>query len=336
MRVGRPMPIRQVTRIVRQIASALAAAHARGIVHRDLKPENVVLVPIEGQADFVKILDFGISKARWSNRLTGDATVMGTPEFMAPEQAQGHREQIDARTDQFALAAMTYALLTGREPFTGDCSVTVLYQVVHEDPPPLADFVTWPTQEIEAVLRKGMAKRRTDRYPTVLDFARAFEGAVASIVSGVVPDGAAAPLVRDSGDLPPGVCTLATVRSPQPPGWEAPPAPAAGEPTPELPIRRRRVSPVAMAVAASIVVLLAAALGVRWRWGGPANAAVEETTARGGVEPAAGHAGGLRAAMTWAESQLGAPPPIVEPAAAAQVPSPTARPLIPAAVPTSR
>jgi len=101
--------------IVEQIASALHAAHARGIVHRDLKPENIMLLSDAGVADFVKVLDFGISQASWRPRLTDGERVAGTPQFMAPEQACGLREQIDHRSDQFSLAAIAYTLLTGRE-----------------------------------------------------------------------------------------------------------------------------------------------------------------------------------------------------------------------------
>src|SRR5579871_4679520 len=103
-----------------QIAQALSAAHARGIVHRDLKPDNIILLSCDGMQDFVKILDFGISQASWRPRLTNDAEVAGTPQYMAPEQAQGLRDAIEPRTDQFSLAAIAYTLLTGQEPFVAE------------------------------------------------------------------------------------------------------------------------------------------------------------------------------------------------------------------------
>jgi serine/threonine protein kinase len=175
---GRSMPPFKVTRVIHQIASALEAAHAHGVVHRDLKPENVMLQSAEGQEDFIKVVDFGISKARWSTRVTSEALILGTPQFMAPEQAQGRREEIDHRTDQFALASMAYTLLTGREPFRGDTAVTILYQVVHQDAVPLADYVDWPCARVDAVLRRGMAKNREARFPSVLEFARALDDAI--------------------------------------------------------------------------------------------------------------------------------------------------------------
>jgi eukaryotic-like serine/threonine-protein kinase len=178
LRGGKPLPPFQVTRIIHQIASALEAAHAHGVVHRDLKPENVMLSSMEGQEDFIKVVDFGISKARWSNRITADSAILGTPQFMAPEQAQGRREEIDHRTDQFAVASMTYTLLTGREPFRGDTAVTILYQVVHQDADPLSSYVSWPCENVDAVLRRGMAKNREARFPSVLEFARALDDAI--------------------------------------------------------------------------------------------------------------------------------------------------------------
>ena len=89
-----------------------------------------------GVADFVKVLDFGISQASWRPRLTEGERVAGTPQYMSPEQACGLREQIDHRSDQFSLAAIAYTLLTGCEPFRGENPIAVLYEVVHTDPPP--------------------------------------------------------------------------------------------------------------------------------------------------------------------------------------------------------
>jgi serine/threonine protein kinase len=131
---GRRFDAAETAAIVRQVASALDAAHAAGVVHRDLKPENVVLLSAPGQLPVVKVIDFGLSLRGGSDRVTADHSIIGTPDYMAPEQAQGLREQIDARTDQFALAALAYTLLTGRTPFSRDTPVAILYAVVHEEP----------------------------------------------------------------------------------------------------------------------------------------------------------------------------------------------------------
>jgi serine/threonine-protein kinase len=179
LRDGQQVPPQQAARMIHQIASALEAAHAHGVVHRDLKPENIMRLSLEGQEDFIKVVDFGISKAKAQRtRITADSALLGTPQFMAPEQAQGRREEIDHRTDQFALAAMAYMLLTGREPFRGDTAVTILYQVVHQDPEPVSQYVDWPCATVNAVLRRGMAKDREARFPSVMEFARALEEAL--------------------------------------------------------------------------------------------------------------------------------------------------------------
>jgi serine/threonine-protein kinase len=175
---GRRFEIGEIVSIVRQVASALDAAHAAGVVHRDLKPENVVLTPAAGQMPVVKVIDFGLSLCGWSERVTGDFTVFGTPDYMAPEQAQGRREQIEPRTDQFALAALTYTLLSGRAPFSRDTPVAVLYAVVHEEPAALGQVAGWDTAPVEAVLRKGMSRDRDGRYASVLEFADALEAAL--------------------------------------------------------------------------------------------------------------------------------------------------------------
>jgi len=164
--------------IVEQIASALHAAHARGIVHRDLKPENIMLLSDAGVADFVKVLDFGISQASWRPRLTDGERVAGTPQYMAPEQACGLREQIDHRSDQFSLAAIAYTLLTGREPFRGENAIAVLYEVVHTDPVLPSQIIPALSPEIETVIMKGLAKESADRYPNVLEFASALRAAI--------------------------------------------------------------------------------------------------------------------------------------------------------------
>jgi serine/threonine-protein kinase len=174
---GRRFDVAEALSIVRQISSALDAAHAAGVVHRDLKPENVVITPAAGQRPVVKVIDFGLSISESLGRVTGQSTVFGTPEYMAPEQAQGVNDQIDSRTDQFALAALTYTLVSGRAPFERETPVAILYAVVHEDPPPLGAPEGWDVAPVERVLRKGMARNRDDRYASVLAFADALEEA---------------------------------------------------------------------------------------------------------------------------------------------------------------
>jgi serine/threonine-protein kinase len=184
---GEPLSPRRAIPIVEQIAQALHVAHQRGIVHRDLKPDNIMLLRGTGTEDFVKIFDFGISKASWRTRLTQNDTVSGTPQYMAPEQARAQREEIDHRADQFSLAALAYTLLTGREPFRGEDPVIVLYQVVHEDPPRPSELNPALGMLVDGVIARGLAKEPADRYPGVLEFAAALRGALAEAVNDQAP-----------------------------------------------------------------------------------------------------------------------------------------------------
>jgi eukaryotic-like serine/threonine-protein kinase len=204
VRAAGPLDPLTATNIIEQIAGALHAAHARGIVHRDLKPENVMLLGGAGVDDFVKVMDFGISQASWRPRLTDGERVAGTPQYMAPEQAQGLREQIDHRSDQFSLAAIAYTLLTGQEPFRGENAIAVLYEVVHSDPIPASELAPAVGPEIEAVVMRGLAKESADRYPDVLAFASALRAAI----QGSTP----APFVDLTSEPPPVRVSVALAR----------------------------------------------------------------------------------------------------------------------------
>ncbi|MEA2700364.1 MAG: eukaryotic-like serine/threonine-protein kinase [Myxococcales bacterium] len=178
-----PLPLSRVVAIVKQIASALAAAHRRGVVHRDLKPENVLLVTVEGEedGDYVKLVDFGVSKVKSASlRLTKGGAMMGTPHYMAPEQAQGASD-VDEKVDQFALAAIAYELLSGEVAFAGSDIATVVYQVVFGQPPRLVDAGGLVNAAVDAVIKKALSKAAADRFASVAEFAKAFEKAARSV-----------------------------------------------------------------------------------------------------------------------------------------------------------
>ncbi len=159
----------RILRIGAQVASALAAAHAKGVVHRDIKPENIFLLKRKDQ-DFVKVVDFGISKSlRQSSeeeeavRLTQTGMVLGTPLYMSPEQARGD-EDLDHRVDIYALGIIMYEAASGRVPFSGTNYLSVISQVLNEEPRPIREIRPEMSEEFEAIVAKAMAKNRNDRY----------------------------------------------------------------------------------------------------------------------------------------------------------------------------
>ena len=176
-RVGR-LSLSDALDVFRQVASALTVIHGKGIVHRDLKPANVFLLPLEGGPDFVKVVDFGISKVRSAKtKLTRAFTMVGTPECMSPEQATARIDDVDHRSDQWAMGCVVWKMLCGRLPFDGDNLNDLLHRIVHDEPPSLG--VPGLPPEVEAVLRRALAKKQDDRFPTITAFARALEAAAA-------------------------------------------------------------------------------------------------------------------------------------------------------------
>ena len=198
---GRRFSAAEVVSIVRQIASALDTAHSNGVVHRDLKPENIVLTPASGQFPVVRVIDFGLSMHGWTTRVTGESIVFGTPDYMAPEQAQGLRDRIEPRTDQFALASLAYTLLSGQAPFSRPTPVEVLYAIVNESPAPLGAVKGWDIAPVEKVLRRGLARALEDRYSSVIAFVEAFEDAL--VKGGALPVATNTPLPVGIGRVDP-------------------------------------------------------------------------------------------------------------------------------------
>ncbi len=170
----------EVVSITRQIGSALLAAHRHDVVHRDLKPENVFLVPTDSGGtirDHVKVLDFGISKLRGSQTLqTQEAVLLGTPQYMAPEQASGRNHEVDARSDQFALGVMVYEMLTGTPPWVADTPLGLLFQVVHAPTPSLPTSLVHVPQSAVQAIEKALSKQAADRFADVGAFVEALTG----------------------------------------------------------------------------------------------------------------------------------------------------------------
>ncbi|MGE5185196.1 MAG: serine/threonine-protein kinase [Acidobacteriota bacterium] len=202
----RVLDVEAVLAIARQIGSALAAAHSRGVVHRDLKPHNIFLVPTEvgGTAnELVKVLDFGISKLVDSDTVqTGDNALLGTPQYMAPEQIDGRTHAIDARTDVFSFGAIVYEMLAGRAAFAGSTLADVAHKIVYEPTPPLPEHVAEP---VVAAVRTALAKAPADRFPSAGAFVEALTGKRISTPSTQTPRpraSAAFAATVDSGNVP--------------------------------------------------------------------------------------------------------------------------------------
>jgi len=162
------MPVATVAQIMLQVLAGVEAAHAAGIVHRDLKPDNIYVLD-DGR---VKVTDFGIAKAMGgvgTGTMTQVGTVIGTPGYMAPEQVRG--EAIDGRADIFALGVLYYEMLSGANPFLSDSPTTILYRIVHEDPPPLPVTVGTDSGTLGAIAEKALAKDPADRYQTAGEMA---------------------------------------------------------------------------------------------------------------------------------------------------------------------
>ncbi|HUS68169.1 MAG TPA: serine/threonine-protein kinase, partial [Kofleriaceae bacterium] len=177
------LDIARALRIATQICRALAAAHAVGIIHRDLKPENVFLTVREGAADFVKVLDFGIAKSSEAEeargkRLTHPGMAMGTPEYMAPEQAAGRTA--DERCDVYAVGAILYEMLTGSPPYEGDNFMEILTKKATIDPPPPATLRGELPPQVESLVVSAMARSPDDRPPSM----EAFEYELTKCLSG--------------------------------------------------------------------------------------------------------------------------------------------------------
>ena len=156
--------------LLEQFASALDAAHGRGLVHRDVKPANILITVKDGE-EHAYLTDFGLAKKfDTASGLTAKGSVVGTVDYMAPEQITGSRT--DARTDIYALGCVFYQMLTGRVPFDRDNSIATLYAHVHEPPPALEGEITDTHPAFGPVLDKAMAKDPGDRYMSAGDFVR--------------------------------------------------------------------------------------------------------------------------------------------------------------------
>ncbi len=205
-----PLPISRAVRIAKECCSALGAAHAKGIIHRDVKPDNIFLTTVRDNPDFVKILDFGISKLTEAALGIGDSsmtktgTAMGTPYYMSPEQVRGERS-LDARTDVYAMGVVLFQMLSGRVPFDAASYPALVIKIVSEPPPSLLSLRTDIPASLDQVVQKAMAKEPADRFGSMEEFADALSSF--STLSG-------RPQLTEAG--------VAFTRTSTPQAWESP------------------------------------------------------------------------------------------------------------------
>lgn len=176
LEAGQLAPERALS-IVRQIGDALDYAHAHGIVHRDVKPSNILV----GPDDHAVLIDFGLAEVAERSLLTTDGAVLGTPHYMAPEQADGRGAE--ARSDQYGLAAVAYEMLTGMPPFHGRSTTAIIYAHIHDLPPPPNERQPTLPAAVNQVLLRALAKDPRARYPALAGFVADLTAALAAPVA---------------------------------------------------------------------------------------------------------------------------------------------------------
>jgi Protein kinase domain len=205
-REGALAPQRAIA-IIAQVASALDAAHSRGLVHRDVKPANVLIAEEYGQ-ERAYLTDFGLTKSAATNaHLTKTGYVVGTLDYVAPEQVQG--KPVDGRADTYALACMLYHAVTGRIPFERPTDVAKMFAHLNDPAPSAAAQSPAVSAELDSVIRAGMAKRPEDRYSSSGAFAEAARASAAALA----PDLPASPVEPTFVDRPPTVADTAPPRA---------------------------------------------------------------------------------------------------------------------------
>ena len=250
LRDGRKILPERALELTQGVLDALSYSHKAGIIHRDIKPANVMLTPAGG----VKVMDFGIARAvaDTSATMTQTAAVIGTAQYLSPEQARG--ETVDARSDIYSAGCLLYELLVGRPPFVGESPVSVAYQHVREAPVPPSQLDSVITADIDAITLKALAKDPADRYQSAremkADLTRVLAGQQATAVVPRVAETAATRPVRAAGgaDMP--------TRVAAPPMVVPPPAADAYEDLEDEEPRRR------VGLAILITVLIVAVLGI--------------------------------------------------------------------------
>ncbi|MHB1310780.1 MAG: serine/threonine-protein kinase [Gemmatimonadaceae bacterium] len=182
------MPLAEVVPFVQQIAAGLQVAHELKIIHRDLKPENIMVTKDADGVERAVVMDFGLAKERKAGgeleKLTATGIILGTPEFMSPEQLRG--KPLDPRTDVYSLTLMTYEMLTAKLPFEGKNQQEMMIARLRNDPISIRSRRPDIPEAVEKVLNKGMSRNADDRYPSTVEFANALTEAAGGSANGGV------------------------------------------------------------------------------------------------------------------------------------------------------
>jgi serine/threonine-protein kinase len=284
------LPVPEVRRILREAAHGLAAAHEAGVIHRDVKPENIML---EGRDARILLMDFGIAKAVGGDEetpatdegvapaLTSTGIIVGTPQYMSPEQACGDKT-IDARTDQYSLGVVGYRLLSGSLPFEGESTRAVLYKQLVSEPPPIHDKMPDAPPGLASAITRSMRKEPRERFDTMTEFAQMVEDEHLSLTAA-------------------GMAAAAN-----PPGKPAHPARTKGKPRAAIARSPRQKMLAAGALVAGIVVIAAVGFTLS---GGSANDAFQPISTIGGLDAPADSLATATDALPAPSTTVNRPPP---------------------------
>lgn len=181
IRQNGPLSIVRAFQIMDQIADGLEEAHRNGVIHRDLKSQNVII----NRANQIKIIDFGLARSQHLDGMTATGLIMGTPEYMSPEQVAG--KSVDERSDIYAFGIILYELLTGRVPFTGESAISIGFKQIKDDPPTPRTFNPGIPEELERVILKALNKDPLERYHSCSELKQELQRAMQSPVRFVPP-----------------------------------------------------------------------------------------------------------------------------------------------------